>query len=82
MEEQMKTFLKPRRADAASDGAFRLSRIYAEGWNKAKRISLNENGEFDAAQLAALNPYITEPQRSRWAEGFAKAIGSELPMCS
>ncbi len=71
----MKKFLVPKRADAASDGAFRLSRIYAEGWNTAKKMPLNEIGEFDAARITALSPYKTEPQRSRWVEGFTKAIG-------
>lgn len=50
----MKKFLVPKRADAASDGAFRLSRIYAEGWNTAKKMPLNEIGEFDAARITAL----------------------------
>lgn len=68
--------LAPRREDSASDGAFRLSRIYAEGWNAAKKMSIIDDGEFDAAGGSALNPYKTEPQRSRWAEGFAKAMGN------
>lgn len=51
--------------DTADKMAFRLSRIYAEGWNAARRAG-PENG-------AAPNPYRTEPERTRWDEGFAKA---------
>jgi hypothetical protein len=76
LKAKMKKFLAPRREDSASDGAFRLSRIYAEGWNTAKRMPLIDGAGFDAAGNPALNPYRTEPQRSRWAEGFAKAMGN------
>jgi hypothetical protein len=72
----MRKLLAPRREDSASDGAFRLSRIYAEGWNAARKMPLNDGGGFDTAGSAILNPYKTEPQRSRWAEGFAKAMGN------
>ncbi len=71
----MKKLLDPKRENSASDGAFRLSRIYAEGWNTAKKVSFNDGGEFDTARVQALSPYKTEPQRSRWIEGFTKAIG-------
>lgn len=71
----MKKLLDPKRENSASDGAFRLSRIYAEGWNAAKKIPLTEGTDFDAAHVVALSPYKTEPQRSRWIEGFTKAIG-------
>lgn len=71
----MKKKLDPRREDSASDGAFRLSRIYAEGWNTAKKMPLADGNEFDAARVMAMSPYKTEPQRSRWIEGFTKAIG-------
>ena len=46
--------------------AFRLSRIYAEGWNFA-RTTLSEKGIIS-------NPYLTEPERTRWREGYAKAL--------
>jgi hypothetical protein len=77
MKSKMKKFLAPRREDSASDGAFRLSRIYAEGWNTAKKVPLVDGDGFDTADGATLNPYSTEPQRSRWAEGFAKAMGNQ-----
>jgi len=46
--------------------AFRLSRIYAEGWNFA-RMDLPERG-------ITSNPYVGEPERTRWLEGYAKAL--------
>lgn len=55
---------------------FRLSRVYAEGWNKARLLSANETAALSIRDLVALNPYGAEPERSRWMEGFAKAIGS------
>jgi hypothetical protein len=55
--------------------AFKLSRIYAEGWNAANRLSANESDDFELWRVAALNPYVIEPERSRWSEGFAKALG-------
>jgi hypothetical protein len=58
---------------------FRLSRIYAEGWNAAQELSANECVDFDPGRVAALNPYAAEPERSRWSEGFAKALGAEAP---
>ena len=57
-----------------SDAAFRLSRIYAEGWNRAQELSANESDDLDLWRVAALNPYATEPERSRWSEGFKKAL--------
>ncbi len=59
-----------------SSTAFRLSRIYAEGWNKAQRLSATEADNLDMQRAAALNPYASEPERSRWSEGFAKAMGT------
>jgi hypothetical protein len=59
-----------------SDAEFRLSRIYAEGWNKARKLSANESDGLDIRRVAALNPYAAEPERTRWSEGFAKAMRS------
>jgi len=47
--------------------AYQLSRIYAEGWNYARTDSKNTG--------IASNPYRTEPERTRWNEGYAKASG-------
>jgi hypothetical protein len=54
--------------------AFKLSRIYAEGWNAASKLSADESEGLDPCAVAALNPYVIEPERSRWSEGFAKAL--------
>lgn len=59
------------------DTAFLLSRIYAEGWNAACALSANESDGLDLWRAAALNSYAAEPERSRWSEGFAKALRSE-----
>ena len=49
--------------------SFRLSRVYAQGWNAARQLSANTRA--DAA--ASLNPYTSEPERTRWLQGFANA---------
>ena len=53
---------------------FKVSRIYAQGWNAANTISANDYGDLDHVKTAALNPYAVEPQRSRWSDGFQAAI--------
>jgi ribosome modulation factor len=53
--------------DTAST-SFALSRIYAEGWNAARRLGLKG----DRAEI--LNPYMSEPERSRWLDGFTTAL--------
>jgi hypothetical protein len=45
--------------------AYSLSRIYAQGWNHARTASPNEG--------VKANPYATEPERTRWNEGYAAA---------
>jgi hypothetical protein len=45
--------------------AYWLSRIYAEGWNHARTAPPSEGIE--------ANPYGTEPERTRWNEGYAAA---------
>lgn len=46
-----------------NETAFRLSRIYAQGWNAARELAVDEPA----------NPYPAEPERERWAAGFAQA---------
>lgn len=53
--------------------SFRLSRIYAQGWNTARR-SVPAGTQTGTAIMATLNPYTSEPERTRWNEGFVKAI--------
>jgi hypothetical protein len=50
---------------------FRFSRIYAQGWNKARSLVKDGNG---SADMADLNPYRSEAERTRWNEGFTKAL--------
>lgn len=50
---------------------FRFSRIYAEGWNKARSLMKEGNRPDD---MSVLNPYRSENERTRWNEGFAKAL--------
>jgi hypothetical protein len=45
---------------------FRLSRIYAQGWNAARQARL-ERAEADG--VAA--PYAADPERASWQRGFA-----------
>ena len=52
--------------------SFQLSRIYAQGWNAAKRLPVPE-ARPDAKAVAELNPYKSGPERARWSEGFLKA---------
>jgi len=56
--------------------AFRLSRIYAEGWKTASELPPSEGDELDPDRIAALNPYPNEPERARWSLGFSNAIRS------
>ena len=55
--------------------SFRLSRIFAQGWNAANGMSTNERDGFELSGIEARNPYASEPERGRWSEGFAKALG-------
>jgi hypothetical protein len=55
--------------NAYDKAAFRQSRIYAEGWNAARLLKPGA-GRYD---VIASNPYQSEPERTRWNEGFAKA---------
>ena len=52
----------PKTAPALT--AFQYSRIYAEGWNMARKLPGGD----------AKNPYQTEAERVRWADGFAAAL--------
>jgi len=61
-----------KKASVMSSTDFRLSRIYAEGWNTAQKLSAEETDDLDSKQ-ASLNPYTSDPEKSRWNDGFAKA---------
>jgi len=49
--------------DALNTTSFRLSRIYAQGWNAAR----------GSAGADKANPYAAEPELGRWQAGFADA---------
>jgi len=51
--------------------AFRRSRIYAQGWNAARGPRT-----CGALHKGVVNPYISEPEKSRWDEGYANALRS------
>jgi len=53
-----------------NDHSFRLSRIYATGWNAAKALSTDCLADLDADKIAAMNPYRNDDERRRWNEGF------------
>jgi hypothetical protein len=53
---------------------FKLSRVHAEGWNAASKLSAEESDSLGTRDVAALNPYATEPERTRWSEGFLKGL--------
>ena len=52
--------------------SFAYSRIFAQGWNAARRSPLT--GGAEAQKVAAKNPYKTAHERARWDEGFAKGM--------
>lgn len=49
--------------------AFRLSRVYAEGWMAARMPKSTGR-----AKLPIANPYKSEPEHSRWQAGFNGAL--------
>jgi hypothetical protein len=51
--------------------AFRHSRIYAQGWNAARGPRTGS-----MQHKYTVNPYASEPERSRWDEGYANALRS------
>lgn len=51
--------------------AFRRSRIYAQGWNAARGPRTG-----GALYGDVVNPYPSEPEKSRWNEGYANALRS------
>jgi hypothetical protein len=53
------------------EAQFRRSRVFAQGWNAARTWSLRTG---PAAEKAVTNPYTSEPERSRWDEGYAGAL--------
>ena len=58
------------------DASFKLSRVFAEGWNVASKLTAAESENCDAHHMATLNPYADDPEMTRWNEGFVKALGT------
>jgi len=54
---------------------FELSRIYAEGWNAAWKLSPAQATVLERRGVAGLNPYEAGAEQKRWAEGFGRALG-------
>ena len=63
-------------ADPTNLTAFRLSRVFAQGWNRAHELSAKDRAQVDLCGAEVLNPYAAEPERSRWSEGFSRAFSS------
>ena len=56
---------------------FELSRIYAQGWNAALKLTEQQHAVLETRGVAALNPYAQDGrERARWAEGFGRALGA------
>ncbi|MGQ0741414.1 MAG: hypothetical protein ACT4OG_03845 [Alphaproteobacteria bacterium] len=60
------------------DNAFRLSRIYSQGWNAARKLVAEGAVDSDAKTAVVLNPYRhgTAEERERWTKGFTEALQS------
>ena len=63
-----------------TNDTFRLSRIYAEGWNTANRLATREVEVLDLGNLATLNPYTLVVERTRWTSGFSDALNEQRPV--
>jgi hypothetical protein len=55
--------------------AYRLSRIYGQGWKAAKEMLLDRPEGLDAASPPE-NPHETLEERTRWSKGFEDALRS------
>jgi hypothetical protein len=53
--------------------AYRRHRAYAGGWNRAHELSRRDRLQVELCGMEVLNPYASEPERSHWNEGFARA---------
>ena len=53
---------------------FELSRLYAQGWLAARDCQTDATADLQEALMAAQNPYESEVERERWAQGFKDAL--------
>ena len=58
----------------ATANAFRLSRVYAEGW-----VAARSTRPVGFVKHPIKNPYPAEPEHSRWQAGFKDALGKKKP---
>ncbi len=56
--------------------AFQLSRIYAQGWNAARKLLAEGNFSIDRSAATALNPHHSTSESERWIKGFEEALRS------
>ena len=56
--------------------AYRLSRIYGQGWKAAKEMLLDRPEGLHAKSPAPENPHETLEERARWSNGFEDALRS------
>ncbi|MEJ1968967.1 MAG: hypothetical protein WDN03_10125 [Rhizomicrobium sp.] len=55
---------------------FKLSRIYAQGWAAAGKLTDAQSAALEAGAVPDINPYKIESERARWSEGFEKALSA------
>jgi hypothetical protein len=55
---------------------FQLSRIYAQGWNAAKKLTADGNFGVEEMQISSLNPYRSTQEAARWTAGFEESLQS------
>ncbi|HEY0266321.1 MAG TPA: hypothetical protein VGC16_06180 [Rhizomicrobium sp.] len=53
---------------SSDETAFRLSRVYAQGWNAAQKLPPDTKTE---AKTVAAGPYAADPERALWRQGFS-----------
>lgn len=56
--------------------AYRLSRIYGEGWNAAKKSLLHRAEGLRTKPPSTENPHEMPEERARWNKGFEDGLRS------
>ena len=64
----------PTHQESADATSRNRRRVLEEGWKAARSLSAEARAGLNLLTMAALNPYAAEPERSRWTEGFTKAL--------
>lgn len=63
----------------AESSAFRLSRIYAQGWSVGRKYDVEDVTQIDALG-DDLNPHLSSGERKRWQLGFTEAARRKRTM--